>query len=34
MYEFEENAHKFSKIGYSNIIPSVYVGKEQMHKYM
>ena len=28
---FEENAHK---IVYSGIIPFVYVGKEDIHKYM
>ena len=27
-------AHKFQKIGYSGIIPFVYVGKEEIHKYM
>ena len=25
-------AHKFQKIGYSNIIPFAYVGKEEIHK--
>ena len=29
-----KNAHKFQKISYSGIIPFVYVGKEEIHKYM
>ena len=28
------NAHKFQKIGYSGIIPFVYIGKEEIHKNM
>ena len=32
--DFSENAHKFQKIGYSCIIPFVYQGKEEIHKYM
>ena len=31
---FQENCHKFEKIGYSGIIPFVYEGKEVIHKYM
>ena len=27
-------SHKFQKKGYSGIIPSVYVGKEEIHKNM
>ena len=34
MYEFSENAHKFQKIAYSDIIPFVDVGKEVIDKYM
>ena len=26
--------HKFVKIGYSGIIPFVYVGKDMIHKYI
>ena len=29
-----KNAHKFEKIGYSGIIPLLYVGEEEMLKYM
>ena len=32
--EFEENAQKFQKIGYSSIIPFVYEGKGEINKYM
>ena len=31
---FYDNAHKIKKIGYSCIIPFVYEGKEELHKYM
>ena len=31
---FHKNAHKFQKISYNGIIPFVYVGKEEIHKYM
>ena len=31
---FLKNAHKFQKISYSGIIPFVYVGKEEILKYM
>ena len=27
-------AHEFQKIAYSDIIPFVYIGKEEIHKYM
>ena len=30
--KFSENAHKLKKIGYSSIIPFVYVDKEKIHK--
>ena len=31
---FEKNAHKFQKISYSGIISFMYVGKEEILKYM
>ena len=34
VYEFEENGHKFQKIGNSGIISFVYEGKEGTHKCM
>ena len=34
VYEFQENAHKFQKKGYSSIIPFMHEGKEDIHKYM
>ena len=34
LYEFLKNAHKFQKISYNGIIPFVYVGKEEILKYM
>ena len=34
VYEFLKNAHKFQKISYSGIISVVYVGKEEILKYM
>ena len=34
VYEFLKNAHKFQKISYSGIISFVYVGKEEIPKYM
>ena len=33
VYEFQENGHKFQRIGYSDIISFVYEGKE-VQKYM
>ena len=32
--DFLKNAHKLQKISYSAIIPFVYVGKEEILKYM
>ena len=34
VYEFQENAHKFQKIGYSGFISFVYEDKEEIHKSM
>ena len=34
VYEFQENGHKFQKIGYSGFIPFVYEDKEEIHKSM
>ena len=31
---FKKNAHKFQEISYSGIISFVYVGKDEIHKYM
>ena len=31
---FKKNADKFEKVSYSGIIPSVYVGREEILKYM
>ena len=33
IYEFQENAHQFQK-KLSSIIPFMYEGKEEIHKYM
>ena len=32
MYEFQENGHKFQKIGYSGFISFVYEDKNEIHK--
>ena len=32
--DFYKNAHKFEKKCYSGIIPFVYKGKEEIHKYI
>ena len=34
VYEFQQNGHKFQKIGYSGNIPFMHEGKEGIHKYM
>ena len=34
VYGFQENAHKFQKKGNNGIIPFVYEGKEETHKYV
>ena len=34
VYEFLKNAHKFQEISYSGIISFMYVGKEEILKYM
>ena len=34
VYEFQENGHKFQKIGYSGIISFVYEGKDEIYKYI
>ena len=31
---YSNKCHKFQKIGYIGIIPFMYVGKEEIHKYM
>ena len=34
MHKFQENGHKFQKIGHSGFISFVYEGKEEIHKSM
>ena len=34
VYEFQENGHKFQKIGYGGFISFMYEDKEEIHKSM